>query len=400
MSDDIATMSTFKRRKPLALSEYKNQLTLDGRIKLQPGVTKRKVEAVRFLMEGALAGDRSAKGHLEEVLTSSDAIFNYAHLLSINLLPQFDALEPTWSAVAGTRLVSDFRPAVLYSLVSRFANVEQEGADAPSAGQAPHGIAPIVPELGVYPLAYMSGEESISGGIAKRGLQTDFSFEAYINDSVGFIQALPGELLNVATDTPDYEVYQALINGTGSSQELQGGTVPDGTTVLPNAPLSRAALVRAIYELKLRKINNRYVQINGGFNLIVPIGQKEFVEFWINQAIAQVADGSLTLTVSGYNPLANVKVIETEWVTGTNWYLLPQPGATRRPVLDYAYLIGHADPEVRVKTDGGTLIGGGAISPFEGSFDNDSAKFRLRQIGGAILWTPGLVVTSNGSGTA
>lgn len=383
-----------------ALAEYKDQFTLDGRLKIQPGVTKRKTEALMKMVDGALNGSRLAKGHLEEVLTSSDAIFNYAQLLNINVLPQYDALEPTWKAVAGTRNVPDFRPAILYSLVSRWdGNEELQGGDANTAA-APHGIAPVVPEGAPYPYAYMSGEESKSGGIGKRGLKTDFTFEAFINDSIGFIQSLPGEILNIATDTPDYEIYQAIINGVSSSYELAGGLTPDGGTVPANAPLSRVALIRAIYELKQRKVNGRFVKIADSFNLLVPYGQADFINFWLNQAIAAIADGSLTLTVSGYNPLAGVSVVESEWITGNNWYLVPKPGATRRPIVDYGYLIGHTDPEMRVENATGTYIGGGAVAPFEGSFDNDSATFRMRLIGGAILWSPELIVWSNGTGTA
>lgn len=333
-------------------------------------------------------------------MTSSDAIFNYAHLLNINVLPQYDALEPTWKQIAGTRKVSDFRPAVLYSLVSRWEGVERQGGDNPANAQ--WGVAPIVPEGAVYPFAYMSGEESKSGGVKKRGFKTDFTFESFINDSIGFIQALPGEILNVATETPDYETYQSLINGVAAAgvSALAGGDVPDGGTVKPNAPLSRVALIRAIYELSQRKINNRFVKVTGGYNLLVPYGQAEFVQFWLSQSIAQVTNGSLELTVSGYNPLGKVTVVESEWVTGDDWYLLPKPGATKRPVLDYGLLIGHEDPELRVENATGHLIGGGQVSPFEGSFDNDSATFRLRQIGGGILWSPELVVASNGTGVA
>lgn len=379
------------------LHEYKDQFTLDGRLKPQPYVTKRKVEAVKELTEAAFRGNREAKGRLEEVMTSSDAIFNWTHLLNVNFLPQYDALEPTWAQIAGRRTVPDFRPAVLYSLVSRWDGVEREGGD-PSPNAAPHGIAPTVPEAAPYPYAYMAGEESESAGISKFGFKTDFTFEAFINDSIGFIQALPSEMLNVISDTIDYRVYKALINGVDSSVEIAGGVTPDGVTVPAKAALSRQALARAIYELSQRKINNRYVKVTGGYNLIVPIGQAEYVRFWLNQSIAAVEDGSLTLTVTGYNPLASVDVVESEWVSGSAWYLLPKPGATRRPVLEWGTLVGHETPELRVHGNTGTLIGGGQIGPFEGNFDNDSAEFRVRGIGDGILWSKQLVVWSDGTG--
>ncbi len=393
-------MSTAIKPKVKALSEYKNQFTLDGRLKPQPGVTERKALYMRELLDRTLGGSYEARGLLQEAMTSSDAIFNYAHVLSINLLPQYDALEPTWREIAGSRTVTDFRPAVLYSLVSRWElGLDAESAE-PEPNAAPHGIAPVVAEGAPYPFAYMSGEEAANGGIRKRGFKTDFTFEAFINDSVGFLAALPSEMLNVATDTADYDVYNALLTGVTSASNLQGGVIPDGTTVLPNAPLSRAALVRALWELAQRKINNRYIKVTGGYNLLVPIGQKAYVEFWINQAITLVQDGSLALTVAGYDPLGSVSVIESEWISGLQWVLMPKPGATRRPVLDYAFLTGHETPEVRIEQNTGTYVGGASVSPFEGSFNNDSAVFRMRQIGGPILWSPQLVVNSTGQGVA
>jgi len=383
------------------LSEYKDQFTLDGRLKPQPFVTKRKVEAINELMNGALLGSREAKGRLEEVMTSTDAIFNWAHSLNINFLPQYDALEPTWKQIAGTRSVPDFRPAILWGLVQRWDNTTEAGGD-PTTNAAPHGILPKVPEGANYPFAALSGQESKAGGISKRGLKTGFTFEAFINDSVGVIRDLPSELLLLTSDTADYDVYNALIQGveTAGVSALAGGDIPDGETVAPNAPLSRSAIIRALYELSLRKINNRYVRVNGGYNLLVPIGQAGFVKFWLNQAVAAVADGSLKLTVNGYNPLASVEVIETEWVTGDSWYILPQPGATRRPVIDYGLLSGYEQPEVRVDGSQGSGVGGQAIGPFAGGFDNDSVDLRVRQIGGGILWSPELVVSSDGSGEA
>jgi len=380
------------------LSEYKDKFTLDGRLKAPLGVSDRKVKRMKHLVESTLGGSFEARGQLQEAMSSTDAIFNYAHLLNINLLPQYDALEPTWRQIAGTRTVQDFRPAVLWSLVSRWNETERQGSD-PTPNAAPHGIAPVVPEGGVYPYAYMSGDESQAGGIQKRGFKTDFTFEAFINDAVGFIQALPGEMLNVATDTQDYDTYQALLNGIDTTVQIAGGLTPDGSTVKPNAKLSRAAIIRAIYEVSQRKINNRYVKVNG-WNLLVPVGQADYVNFWLNQSIAEIQNGSLELTVTGYNPLANVTVVESEWLNDPEWILVPKPGATRRPVLEYGFLAGHADPEVRIDGATGSYVGGAGISPFEGSFDNDSTTFRLRQIGGGILWEKRLIIWSDGSEVA
>jgi hypothetical protein len=86
---------------------YTDGFTLDGRVKPRLGVTKKKVGAVKLLTEATMRGDRIAKGTLEESLTTSDAIFNLAHLVSINTLAQYPEAPRVWNQIATTRIVSD-----------------------------------------------------------------------------------------------------------------------------------------------------------------------------------------------------------------------------------------------------------------------------------------------------
>lgn len=375
--------------------EYKDKLTLDGRIKAPLGVTKAKVQAVKTLTEATMRGDRIAKGRLEESLTTSDAIFNYAQLVNINVLAQYDEEPRVWNQVAGTRSVSDFRAPTLYSLVPEW----QPGV---LGSGTPRNVAPAIPEGSAYPYATLTGEESAVGGVQKRGFKVGFSFEAFINDAIGFLQAIPESMRQVALDTEEYEVFSALVTGVGDAQQLQGGDTPTSATAVPaNAPFSREALTRALIELSEREVNGRRVRLTGGFNLVVPTGQGVFVNFVLNQTFAEVQDGAYVLNINGYNPLAGIRVIESEYVTGTQWFLVPQVGTTGgRPVLELLRLAGHELPELRVEGATGTYVGGATVSPFEGSFDNDTTDFRLRSVGKGVLWTPDLVVWSDGSGTA
>ena len=375
-----------------AVKTYKDAFTLDNRLKPQAGVTKAKVAAVKSLVESAMSGSAISAGTLKETMTTSDAIFAFAYLTNLNFIPQYDNAPRTWNQIAGTFRVSDFRPATLYSLTNQWQDGVLGDGD-------PAHVAPVVPEGKPYPFAYMAGSESTSGGVVKRGFKTDFTFEAFINDPVGFIQALPSEMLQVALDTEEFVIYNALISGVGAGQELAGGTTADGTVVAANSPISRAAIARAIFELSQREVNGRKIVVNGGYNIVVAQGQGQIVNFILNQTYQTLQDGSFALNISGYNPLANVRTVESEYVTGNNWYLIPQPGATRRRVLDLGLLIGHETPEIRVENATGTYVGGGAVSPFEGSFDTDSARFRLRQINGGLLWFPDHVVWSDSSGS-
>jgi hypothetical protein len=373
-------------------SEFKDWFTLDGRLTPPAGVTKRKVEAVRELVEKALRGNRIAAGTLQEAITTSDASLNLAYLVNLNVLPQYDEAPRVWNQIAGTRPVSDFRKAVLYSLSGSWEDGVLGDGD-------PRHIAPVVPEGAPYPYSVMAGEESASAGVQKRGFKTAFTFEAFINDAIGFLRNLPSEMLQVALDTEEYEVFTALISGVGSTQQLDAATNPDGTTVVANAPLSREALIAAKYQVAQREVNGRKIQVTGGWKLVVPVGRGIYADFILNQTLATIQDGSLAFTAPGYNPLSDITVLESEYVTGTNWYLVPVPGATRRPVLERLQLIGHEAPELRVQNLTGSYVGGGAVSPFEGDFDTDSAEFRIRLIGNGTLWTADAIVWSDGSGS-
>lgn len=375
------------------MTDYKDLFTLDGRVKPVAGVSKKKVEHIKGLVEQALRGSRSAAGTLVEAVTTSDAAFNLAHLVNVNFLPQYDEAPRTWNEIAGVRPVADFRPAVLYG-------IQNTWVDGVLGTGTPAHIAPVIPEGTAYPESTLAGEESQIGGIQKRGFRTSFTFEAFINDAIGWLQALPGEMLQVALDTEEYEVYSALLGSVTVDQQLDAGTNPDGTQVPANSPLTREALIQAVTQLSSRTVNGRVVRYNGGFNLIVPVGQRLNAEFIINTlALTSIADGDLTFSVNGYNPLSNISVIETEYVTGTQWFVMPKKGTTRRPVLERLQLIGHETPELRVQNLTGSYVGGGAVSPFEGSFDADEAAFRVRLFGRGINWSPDAVLYSLGNGS-
>lgn len=379
---------------------YKDPFNLDGRIKVQNGVTREKTAAVVDLIEETMNGSHIALGELKEAMVSTDAVFNLAHVAQVQLLQDFDEQETHWQELGATvRTVADFRPVTLYTIRPDW----KEGGVLGDGD--PRFVAPRIPEAANYPYAYMVEEAAQQvGGIVKRGFKTGFTFEAFINDSVGFLQALPTSMLQIALDTDDWEVFNALISGVGAGQELIGGDVPFAettVTVPPNAPISRNALVRAIIELGEREIDGRKVVVSGGFKLVIPAGQRLWVEYILNFIVGPTAyaDGPAQYEINGYNPLAGITIIESEFVPEDAWYLIPNANAARKPILELLRLVGHEGPELRVQGNTGTFEGGGDISPFEGSFDNDTADFRLRMFTKGILWTPDLIVWSDGSGS-
>lgn len=383
-------------------NEYIDQFTLDGRIKPPAnGVTEAKVQAIRDLVDETMSGSRSAKGTLEEAMVSTDAVFNLAYLTELNVLADFPEVENrNWASIATTRQVSDFRDVTLYSLRPDWSAGGTLGAGDPVF------VAPRIPEGATYPYAYLEQESNQQvGGIVKRGFKTGFTFEAFINDAVGFLQALPEHMTGIALDTDEWEVFNALLTGVTSAEQLDGGPIPygeDTATVLPNAPISRNALIRAMIELGERTINNRKIVVSGGWTLLIPAGQRMWVEYILNvvQGPNGYNSGGFDFTLNGYNPLAGIEIIESEFISDDAWFLIPKANQARRPVLELLRLVGHELPELRVQGNTGNFVGGGAVDPFEGSFDNDSADFRLRMFTKGVLWTKELIVWSNGTGVA
>jgi hypothetical protein len=382
---------------------YKDGFTLDGRLnpRAMPGVTKAKVAKVKQLMEAALRGDRIANATLAETISSSDAVFNAVYLTQIQALPQFDRLPRTWSEIAGVRVLPDFRPAVLQGVFGEFVGFERGGStQSTTTGPAnPAGILPVREELAPYAYATVGSVESAYGRIKVRGGKVGWSFEAQVNDdAAGFFAQIPGELLQTALDTEEWEVYTALLNGLTASEQLDGGTTYTGATVLPNAPISKDAIVRAIYELTQRTVNGRLVgRSTTGYNILVPLGTREAVEFALSQAIIQIQDGSFVLSAQELG-LGSITVIESEYITGTNWYVIPKKNGIRRPFLELGRLRGHEAPELRIENATGNYIGGAAVSPFEGSFYNDSIDVRVRYPITGILWFKEFGLWSQGDG--
>lgn len=362
----------------------------------RPGVNKVKFAHMTKLVEDTIGGDRKAKGILESHLTTGDdSIFNLAAVTQVAVLPLFDKAPRKWTEVATTKAYPTFEGAKLYST-----NAQTEGYARPVTEPGkPDNVPPVVPESSPYPHFTFKGELSQAGDLRKRGGKFSLSWEQIVNDLGNLLPQIPQLIVQDFLDAEEWEVFDALLKNATAAQQLQAGTNVDGTASVANAPLSREALIQAVTQLQNRTIDGRKVQANGGFTLIVPIGQAGTANFFINNlTLNSVQDGLLTLGVNGYNPLGSINVVESEFVTGTSWFLIPKKGSTIRPVLELMKLQGHESLDIRVEGATGNYLGGGGVGPYEGSFDTDDIAFRGRLPLRGTNWTPDLVIWSTGAG--
>lgn len=367
------------------MAEFKDKFTLDGLLMPPKGVTIDSVNKVRTLVEAGKRGNRLAEAQLAESMMTGVLASSVAHFINVITIPQLpDDKDRPVAKLAGFRTVQDFRPVTLYSVFGKLAG----------PGVEPDGAAAKVPQGTPFPEATISGVEAAYSKLGKRGLRVNWDFEDFVNDTLGVLDGIPGELRNIALETEWQEVGDALIQAT---TEFTATTLPDGTSVVINAAISANAIMAAIQQLALRTVNGTDKKIGtlSGYNVVVPVGQKVFVDYYIRQALSGMyvlpsSSGGLVTAPPDNSVLGRVEVIEHEKVTGTKWYLYPKPGAYSRPVLDLLRLRGYETPQIRVKQEGGDGF----------SFDADTAAMRLRLVTGASLWFQEAVVYSEGDGNA
>lgn len=379
---------------------YTDPYTLDGRIPFTEGVNAKKVEYVKGLYESAMAtGNPSAIGKFKEAITTtSDGIGSLVQMLNAVIIPRNDELPRESAKLTGApRRVETFDKVYLYSLAPKW----EAGVVGDGQVNAPQDSLPVVPENTPYPEAVFFGELLEGNNLKKHGLRTGWTWEQIIRDPLGITQQFPSAFLTLAGNTIEKNVFETLVNGTDAAQQLDSGESILGATVPANAPLSVDALDVAWTQLQNQIRANYASQLTGGANLVVGIGHGRAARFIVSGLTPEsVQSGNILFGIDSIpDSPTGITVIESPYVEGNAWYLVPKPGTTARPVIERLSLIGHEEAELRISDLTGRRLGGGAIGPLEGSFDVDDVDLRIRLVTGSALWSPNAIVWSTGEGS-
>ena len=389
-------------------------VTKGGKLPLfHSGLNDAKLMQADKIVEGIRHNDNEAvtafKSHLgarfgEAIhTTGDDFIFAFAQLTAMQVDTDWVETERTWDQAIETTTVSSFETPVDYTITP---NSVEGFARPQTEPNKPGNVAPLVPEGSPYPSFTFSGTRSASGGIHKRGGRYDLTFEKIVSDVAGIVPLIPRLITESLLDAEEYDAWQGLIDFIDTPENhLQAGETLDGASFATDARLTRASLAGALRQAKNVEINGRKVRVSS-YNLIVPVGAKDDAEYMINTLSLsglEQTDGLTTrlLSVNGFNPLSSIaNVIETDYLTGSQWAIIPAKGAIRGNDKFYALgqLAGHIGPELRLQNVTGQYVGGGAVAPFEGSFETDSAAFRGRIIEGGLGWNSQYAVISDGTG--
>jgi hypothetical protein len=297
-------------------------------------------------------GDIRAAVQVREALSTSDLFVSATgDVLDRELLQQYTALTAEWAGFATRTLVRNFKPKKLVDILG---------------GRS--GLS-LVPELTAYPGAqYDTREYSIA--VAKFGRQFGFSWEAMVNDDLDELMQIPNAFSQAAAITEDNAALAIIPNTTAVA-----------------AALTEATLQTAIETIKQRRDQEGNLVPSGPLILVVGPAQEFNARRILNATEIRDVVGSRTV-VRPNDLKGAVELVVLSRLPGLAWFVLPKPNQGDRPAVAVAFLRGFETPDIRQKSNAGNRLGGGAVDPGDGDFDDDSVRYRVRHVTGAAQVDP------------
>jgi hypothetical protein len=360
-------------------------LTEDGALKGTTNEAHRRLSIPRAkalkeaseLWAKAWGGDKMAALVVNEALTTSDLFVSATgDLLDRELMGVYGDVPVVWSDFATRTTVRNFKPKKLIDIMGGKTRLD------------------VVPQLTEYP-----GAESDTNEFAisakKFGRRFGYSWEAGVNDDIDELRQIPNQFGRAAQLTEEYAALEALVTaatGVPLASYFKAYDAPTaltlGYTAFDNsstAALTSAAVQAGIESITARRDRDGNLLPSGGLILMVGPALQFTAQRILNATMVRTTVASKA--VDEPNPLKGaVRLVINPLLAGTSWFILPDPKAAPRPAVAVAFLAGHETPDLRVSSNTGSRVGGGAIAPEEGDFEVDGVWYRVRHVtGGAAL---------------
>jgi hypothetical protein len=363
-------------------------------------ITPRQLEAAK-LLEGALRGDRHDKLRLQEGIATSDLPELLVPTLNKILLDDYAAQPKVWDQFATRLVVDDFRPVTFQALRYDDAGEDNQGDTFRD------GSLPTVGEYDEYPTAGWFSVTEQTMQLKKAGQRIRFSWEAIVNDGqIGLLERLPVEMAQKAAGKEDEEVTKQLVGPSGLN--TTNFKSANQNLIAGNPALTLEALENAIDAANKQTYNGKLIAPITQFALVIPRSMEMTARkiLAVQEVRTETTAGSIATTVISGNPIGSrVTIVVNDWLTKINsgstayWFLIPVPNQSLNPALALGFLRGYEVPELRIKSNGGLYLGGGAVPAREGSFDNDDWEMRIRHIATGGFIVPAGTMASTGAGS-
>ena len=230
-------------------------------------------------------------------------------------------------------------------------------------------------------------------GLGKYGKVAKVTWELFLDRRFSDIADFPRDLAQGAIKTQNSAVADLLVkNGAWNADFFKS---------VSNLPLTADNLQKAINELAIRE-NHRdeLVDVSSLYLVHGPALRSQVQALLVHLEKVEITttDGSKSTKQVQDNPFRNVvKPLESRSVgkrlgtgSGTAWALIQGKGSDL-PSIIRTSLAGHPEVDIRVENAQGQSLGGGALSPQDGSFKDDTISYRGRAVTGIDPgFTPGV----------
>lgn len=377
------------------------------RMEAQPLVLRTKREQMLYgCYTEALRGNWRAQLQLKkEALSTADFPGFFQRVNNAVMQGSLATYEPTWQRVAKRLVADNLRE-------QREMRLDVVNTGLPRTGGGTTRLAaslPRIPELTPFPTI---GFTASGAGYrtAKTGVRVDFSWEAFREDEWGQIRNFPDQMRTLAENTIETEAWSQYIISTGFNPAM----FPSSHNLAGNPALTLGSLGNAIVQASKPPATpaDQRPRINPQtrWGLLVPPNLTMTAEAILGARDIEFTDANNTKYRTDNVVRGKVEVVEMGWwdtlsasptYDTTAWAIVPLNGQGPYGTTAANVFLNGADvPELRIKNDAGSLLGGGELSPYEGSFENDSIQIRLRFfVAGATLGNDN-TVWSKGTGAA
>jgi hypothetical protein len=325
---------------------------------------KAQVAEAASMFAAASTGNFRAQVNLHEAMARNDFPLLFGDVVGYTLAQRYADVPAVWTQFAARTTVGNFKPQRILDIMGGAAILDP------------------VAELAPYPQRAFS-ESTFEFTLGKRGATMAWSWEATVDDNLGVFAQAPNAFAVAARRTEDYLATAALIDTDGSGPASWLGT-PSTT------PLTATNLETAISGI-MQKVDSDGAPVSVGTPiLMVPPALALTAQAIVATTEVRTTVSGTERVVAGNGLSATPRIVVNPWLTVVNsdakkaatWFLLPDP-ASPRPGLYLAFLRGYEQPDVRVRNDQGTRLGGGGLAASEGNFERDQIEYRVRHVVGA-----------------
>ena len=332
-----------------------------------------KVIEAGLLLKRAEAGNITAIATLQEAFSTSDFPVLLGQGLQATAITAYKDTPKEFEDVVFDTTVPDFNRRRL---------VDLWGADEFER----------VYEAGEYK-ASSKKTTDLEHGLGKYGKVAKVTWELFLDRRFSDIADFPRDLAQGAIKTQNSAVADLLVkNGAWNADFFKS---------VSNLPLTADNLQKAINELAIRE-NHRdeLVDVSSLYLVHGPALRSQVQALLVHLEKVEITttDGSKSTKQVQDNPFRNVvKPLESRSVgkrlgtdSGTAWALIQGKGSDL-PSIIRTSLAGHPEVDIRVENAQGQSLGGGALSPTDGSFKDDTISYRGRAVTGIDPgFTPGV----------